>query len=51
MPHRPLAIVDDTRVVAAMREAGYPVLHADWERRDAEEQLTLERAQEQEGRT
>ena len=46
-----IVVDDDDRVVAAMRKAGFPVLHADWETRDADEQLTLERAQEEEGRT
>jgi hypothetical protein len=46
-----IVVDDDDRVVAAMRSAGFTVLHADWERRDAEEQLTLEHAQEEEGRT
>ena len=50
---RPVAIVvdDDPVVIAAMREAGYPTLHADWEERDAQEQQTLLEAQEVEGRT
>ena len=46
-----VVVDDDARVAAAMREAGYPVLHADWEARDALEAATLERAQEEEGRT
>lgn len=52
-PDRTVGIVvdDDERVVAAMREAGHPVLHADWEKRLAEEDAALERAQEVEGRT
>ena len=46
-----IVVDDDDRVVEAMRRAGFPVLHADWERRDRAEQLTLEQAQEAEGRT
>ena len=46
-----IVVDDDDRVVDAMRRAGYPVLHADWERRDQEEQMTLDQAQEAEGRT
>lgn len=50
---REVAVVvdDDDRVVAAMRAAGHPVLHADWEQRLAEEAAALDSAQEVEGRT
>ena len=50
---RTVAIVvdDDDLVIAAMREAGYTTLHADWETRDAAEQAALVEAQEVEGRT
>lgn len=50
---REVAVVvdDDDRVVEAMRRAGYQVLHADWEKRAAEEDAALERAQEEQGRT
>jgi hypothetical protein len=50
---REVAVVvdDDDRVVAAMRRAGHPVLHADWEQRAADEEAALERAQEEQGRT
>lgn len=50
---REVAVVvdDDDRVVAAMRQAGYTVLHADWERRLQEEAAALDQAQEAEGRT
>jgi hypothetical protein len=50
---QPVGIVvdDDDLVVAAMRKAGYPVLHADWEARDAAVEAALQRAQEEEGRT
>lgn len=50
---RRVAVVvdDDDRVVAAMRRAGHPVLHADWERRPDEEAAALDAAQEDEGRT
>lgn len=52
-PGRSVAVVvdDDDRVVAAMREAGHAVLHADWEQRLAEADAALEAAQEEEGRT
>ena len=50
---REVAVVvdDDERVVEAMRRAGYQVLHADWEKRAAEEEAALEQAQEEQGRT
>jgi phosphoglycolate phosphatase-like HAD superfamily hydrolase len=50
---REVAVVvdDDDRVVEAMRRAGYPVLHADWEARAADEDAALARAQEEQGRT
>lgn len=46
-----IVVDDDDRVVAAMRKAGFPVLHADWDKRDVYQEATLERAQEEEGRT
>lgn len=46
-----IVVDDDDRVVAAMRKAGFPVLHADWDQRDVYQEATLERAQEEEGRT
>jgi FMN phosphatase YigB (HAD superfamily) len=46
-----LVIDDDPLVVAAMRKAGYPVRHAEWERRAEAEQLALLQIQEIEGRT
>jgi phosphoglycolate phosphatase-like HAD superfamily hydrolase len=50
---REVAIVvdDDPRVVAAMTEAGYRTLRADWEQRTVQGQLTLHEAQEAEGMT
>ena len=50
---RPIGVVvdDDPLVVAAMREAGYLVLHADWETRSDEADDTLLAAQEVEGKT
>ena len=44
---------DDERVVATLRADGWPVLHATWEAeaRTADQQATLQRAQETEGRT
>ena len=50
---RQVAVVvdDDDKVVEAMRRAGYTVLHADWEKRTAERDEALQRAQEEEGRT
>lgn len=50
---RTVAVVvdDDDRVVAAMTKAGYPTFQATWEKRAIEEQLALEAAQEEEGRT
>jgi hypothetical protein len=51
--HLTIAIVvdDDESVIATMRDAGFPTLHADWEQRDAREQASLFDAQEVEGRT
>ena len=46
-----VVVDDDDRVVAAMRAAGHPVLHADWEQRLVDEDAALEAAQEDEGRT
>ena len=46
-----IVVDDDDDVVAAMREAGYPVLHADWERRALADDEALRTAQEVEGRT
>jgi phosphoglycolate phosphatase-like HAD superfamily hydrolase len=50
---REVAIVvdDDLVVLAAMKDAGYPTLHADWESRSPEADATLLTAQEVEGRT
>lgn len=50
---RDLTVVvdDDPVVVDALRRAGFPVRHADWERRAEEEQATLLEAQEVEGRS
>lgn len=50
---REVAVVvdDDLLVVAALRDAGFPVRHADWERRAEGEQLALLEAQEAEGRS
>lgn len=36
---------------AAVRQAGHPVLHADWEHRLAEADAALDAAQEEDGRT
>jgi hypothetical protein len=51
--HRTISIVidDDAAVIATMRDAGYPTLHADWEERNAQEQASLFAAQEIDGRT
>lgn len=46
-----VVIDDDTSVIATMRDAGFPTLHADWETRDAQEQASLFEAQQIEGRT
>lgn len=50
---RQVAIVidDDPRVIDAMAAAGHPTLLADWEPRAPEDDATLQRAQEEEGRT
>ena len=50
---RVVAVVvdDDPVVVRAMREAGYPVFHADWEQRAIANEDALRVAQEVEGRT
>jgi hypothetical protein len=46
-----VVVDDDDRVVEAMRRAGYQVLHADWEKRAAEQDAVLARAQQEQGRT
>ncbi|HEY8544899.1 MAG TPA: hypothetical protein VIL36_07620 [Acidimicrobiales bacterium] len=46
-----VVVDDDPVVVDAMKEAGYLVLHADWEQRSAEDDDTLATAQEVEGET
>lgn len=46
-----IVVDDDEEVLAAMRARGWPVFHADWERRALEEEAALRRAQEDEGRT
>lgn len=46
-----IVVDDDDRVVEAMERAGFPVFHADWERRSAADHDALARAQEVEGRT
>jgi hypothetical protein len=51
--HRTIAVVidDDDAVIAAMRDAGYATLHADWELRDEKAAASLFDAQELDGRT
>lgn len=46
-----VVIDDDRTVLKAMREAGYPTLHANWEDRSPQGQTALFDAQENEGRT
>ena len=46
-----LVVDDDDAVVAAMRAAGHPTLHADWEQRADSQQAALFEAQEAEGRS
>ena len=46
-----VVVDDDDLVVEALRRSGWPVLHADWESREAEQQATLLQAQEVEGRS
>lgn len=46
-----VVVDDDEEVLRAMRDRGWPVFLADWERRAAEEDAALRQAQEQEGRT
>lgn len=50
---RPIGVVvdDDTSVLAAMRYAGFPTFHADWERRTPEDAAALQQTQEADGRT
>lgn len=50
---RTVAVVvdDDPIVVQTLREAGFEVRHAEWERRAEEEQAALLQAQESDGRT
>ncbi len=50
---RTVAVVvdDDQRVLAAMRDAGFPTFPAEWERRTPVAEATLEAAQESDGRT
>ncbi|MGQ0464386.1 MAG: phosphatase domain-containing protein [Sporichthyaceae bacterium] len=46
-----LVVDDDRAVLKAMREAGYPTFHADWEDRSVTGQAALFDAQEGDGRT
>jgi phosphoglycolate phosphatase-like HAD superfamily hydrolase len=46
-----LVVDDDASVVAAVRAAGYPTLHADWESLAPEERRALFEAQEVDGRS
>lgn len=46
-----VVVDDDPMVIAAVEEAGFPVLHADWERRAPEVDRALMSAQEVEGKT
>ncbi len=46
-----IVVDDDEEVLEAMRGRGWPVFHADWERRAVEEEAALRQAQETEGRT
>jgi hypothetical protein len=46
-----LVVDDDAVVIEHMQRAGYPTLHATWERRALDEEQTLRTAQETEGRT
>jgi hypothetical protein len=46
-----IVVDDDAAVVSAMRAAGYPTLHADWEALGPEERRALFEVQEVEGRS
>jgi phosphoglycolate phosphatase-like HAD superfamily hydrolase len=46
-----IVVDDDSAVIAAMRAAGHPTLHADWEQRSAPAEAALFDAQEIEGRS
>jgi len=46
-----VVVDDDAEVLEAMRARGWPVFHADWERRAAAEDAALREAQEADGRT
>jgi hypothetical protein len=46
-----MVVDDDSDVLAAMRRAGYPTFHADWEARSGADEATVRSAQEREGRT
>lgn len=46
-----IVVDDDPQVIAAMAAAGHPTFLATWEPRAADDQRTLRRAQEDEGRT
>jgi hypothetical protein len=46
-----MVVDDDAKVIAAMKDAGFPTMHATWEHRDAGQQGALFDAQEKEGRT
>jgi len=50
---RQVAVVvdDDEKVMKAVAAAGFPTLHATWEKRGEDEQTALDFAQESEGRT
>jgi hypothetical protein len=46
-----MVVDDDDLVVEAMTRAGYPVFHATWEARAAEDEAALREAQEVDGRS
>ncbi|MGH9272127.1 MAG: hypothetical protein ACRDZ2_12735 [Ilumatobacteraceae bacterium] len=46
-----IVVDDDQRVLEAVRAAGYPTLHADWERRTPDAEAARHEAQDVEGRT
>lgn len=46
-----MVVDDDPVVVAAMKDAGHPTFHADWEARSQEDERALRAAQESDGKT
>jgi hypothetical protein len=46
-----VVVDDDTAVISAVAEAGFRTVHATWEKREAQAQAALDKAQESDGRS